>query len=77
MNGSLDRGFPGAPGLLGKRDQQDGVRDRHSDRHDCAHEGLNIQSCARDQEDQDYTGDDRRNRRQHDESKAHRLKIRR
>jgi hypothetical protein len=61
--------------LFRERNQKNCIRDSHSNRHDCSHEGLNVQRGTGDQKHENYAGNYSWNCREHYQGQSHRLKI--
>ena len=77
MQRGIHRRVARAAILLGERHEQDRIRHRNANRHDRAHERLNVQTRARQQQHEQHSADHRGYRRKDDERQLQRLKVRR
>src|SRR5438094_1261955 len=60
---------------LSKNNLQNSICDGHADRHDCTHEGLNIQSCACNQKNENHSTDNGWNCRDDNKWQPHRFEV--
>src|SRR5258707_8894777 len=63
------------PAALSESHEQDGICHGHADRHDRAHEGLNVERGPGEPKHEYDSGDDGRNRRPHRQGKPERLEV--